>query len=55
MKRLIGMFYFESSSIDEYHILENIGNLFFRFGDSVSVDEKLFIYSGVSGFVRMCI
>ena len=29
MRRMVDIFNFESNSIDEYQILENMGNLFF--------------------------
>ena len=55
MRKLIDIFYFDSNSVDEYQILENMGNLFCRLGDSVSGDEKLFRYTSASGFVWLCI
>ena len=55
MRKLMDMFYLEVNSIDEYQILEFMGNMFLKFGDYVSGDEKLFRYTGASGFVRMVI
>ena len=46
------MYWFQFDSIDEFPISENMGKVFRTFGDIVTGDEKLFKYSGSSGFMR---
>ena len=56
MIRLLGMYWFQFDSIDEFQISENMGKVFRTFGDAVAGDEKLAVkYSGSSGFVRQVI
>ena len=55
MTRLLGMCWFQFDSIDEFKIYESVGKVFRTFGDAVADDEKLFKYSGSSGFVRQVI
>ena len=55
MSKLMDMFYLEVNSIDKYQISEFMGNMFLKFGVYVSGDEKLFHYTGASGFVRLVI
>jgi hypothetical protein len=55
MRRLLAMFWFEVDTIDEFQISENLGKLFSTFGDAVSGDEKLFHYTGASGYVHLVV
>ena len=55
MIRLLGMYWFQFDSNEEFQISENKGRVFRTFGDAVAGDEKLFKYSGSSGFVRQVI
>ena len=41
-RRLMDMYYFEMNTVDEFQISENMANMFLKFGDCVSGDEKLF-------------
>eukprot|EP00957_Ditylum_brightwellii_P064698 4910239-Ditylum_brightwellii.AAC.1 len=55
MRRLLNMFWFGVDSVNERQILENMGNLFSAFGNAVPSGEKLFCYTGPSGYVRMVV
>ena len=55
MRQLLAMYWFEVDSVDEFQISENLGKLFILLGDAVSGDEKLFRYTGASGYVRLVV
>ena len=52
-RRLMDIYYFEIDTVDEFQLSENMDDMFFKFGDCVSGDEKLFRYTGSSGFLRL--
>jgi hypothetical protein len=55
MVRLVCRYWFEVDTVEEYQILEYMGDVFSFFGYLVSGDEKLFGYAGMSGYVRQVI
>ena len=55
MIRLLGMYWSQFDSIDEFQIYENVGKFFGTYGDAVAVDEKLIKYSCLSVFLRQVI
>ena len=53
LNRLHGVFSVNVDSVDEFQLSENWNKAFRTFGDYASGDEKLFRYTGYSGFVRL--
>ena len=51
LNRLHGAFSLNVDLVDEFQLSENWNKVFCRFGDYASGDEKLFHYTGYSGFV----
>ena len=52
MNKLMGMFFIDYKGEETKKLSENMSNLFRSFGDMISGDEKLFYFTGKSGYVR---
>ena len=55
MKKLMEMYFIDYENEEAKKVSENMKNIFKTFGDMISGDEKLFFYTGMSGYVRKVI
>ena len=49
------MYFIDYENEEAKKVSENMKNIFKTFGDMISGDEKLFFYTGMSGYVRKVI
>lgn len=52
MKKLLEMFFIDYNGIESKKLSDNMSKQFQSFGDMISGDEKLYYYTGKSGYVR---